>query len=179
MDDNNFKLIKGTQVQADKTKSWIGGYPTPPATPPASGTDKPNPFQELAAAQAANNEQALSRNNATVRNNVEQTKTTANSWLDARITQLNIDIKALEDNLKESDKSTKDNVLALPVVNDQGVTVTEQELHADEGGSIIAHRLSFDLIDSIVLAGRKQVPKDDELERDKANPWTHVRSSFH
>ncbi|KAF5007507.1 hypothetical protein FDECE_6154 [Fusarium decemcellulare] len=125
MDDKNQKAFSGPAVDANTKSSWPKEYGV---TSPAD-----NVLNNLFSAQKEYNKNSLCRINATVRDNVEQNKNKAFGWLNTRITQLKDDIADLKEQLglSRTAKSQEGSLLALPVVNQDGIQVTEDKLAVD------------------------------------------------
>ncbi|PTB62270.1 hypothetical protein BBK36DRAFT_1163305 [Trichoderma citrinoviride] len=90
-------------------------------------------LDNLVNVQKVNTEQSLSRTNATVRDTQNANKDKAGQWLGARISQLEADIADLKEQLgvARGAEQAQAQLLALPVVNGNGIVVTDDEARAD------------------------------------------------
>jgi len=139
MDDENKKLmapkVDGAQPPADDgvKAAWLKKE---------YGLDKRADgalaLKNLAERQKEVTEQSLSRNNATVRDNEEASKIKARDMLGSRISQLEADIADLKEKLgmARSAEDDKKKLLDLPVVNEQGIIVTDSEAKVDPSKSL-------------------------------------------
>jgi hypothetical protein len=138
MDDENKKLITdknvGAQPPADdgKKAAWLKrDFNIENRLNGALALDN------LVQKQKELTEQSLSRNNATLRDNQEASKVKAGEMLGARISQLEADIAELKEKLgmARSAEQAQAQLLALPVVNEQGIVVSDSEARADPSKS--------------------------------------------
>lgn len=145
IDSQNQKTLKGAEVAPGDKSTWIKRYKsteTGALQQPTSGTpapakvSKPDPFKELLDAQSAWSDKSLSRNTTTVRQSMEGSKKAASNWLDTRIKQLKADIEDLKSRIGMPGSTTDNkegNMLALPVVNEKGVIITDAEVAVNPG----------------------------------------------
>lgn len=96
----------------------------------ADGSDRPNdPFQRLVDEQAKWTESSLDRNKATARSHSESHVQAAQLWLNSRMDTLRADINTLEGQLG----GASGKLMPMQVVDERGVTITDDELKADPG----------------------------------------------
>ncbi|MCJ1240206.1 hypothetical protein MMC14_008206 [Varicellaria rhodocarpa] len=146
-DDNELKQAYAnvySSMEADNEKILDTPKKGPNTNGPAADSTKP--FTDLVKAQSNWNDNSLNRNKNTVRSNLELKKTAAKGWIDKKIKMLEEDIKELELKLPNGGQS---GIVALQVVDEKGVNVTDEERRANPA-----------------LVGRA-VP-------DKPSPWTRV-----
>ncbi|KAF7534369.1 hypothetical protein G7054_g6267 [Neopestalotiopsis clavispora] len=132
IDDENAEAMKDTnKVTNGKKSTWKNRYPsdgqqggaTTKAEGQAGSKDQGKPaFEKLAEAQAQWNENSVSRNSATIRENQKATKDTAQGLLAARIGQLKADIRLLEEK--------------LGITNGSGNTLAQATEYLMQGGSL-------------------------------------------
>jgi hypothetical protein len=129
MDSKN-ALARNQDTRADTKNSWIKSkFEMEPLTE--------NVLGNLVDAQKAQTTASLDRNNRSVRDNSEKSKTTATTWIDSRLVQLKTDIEALQKQLTSAQASvTSSTPPLLPVVNAQGMVITGDELMADPSKSL-------------------------------------------
>jgi hypothetical protein len=138
IETENAKTVKrtaGDKPPADAVLKWRGKVPlgvnapadTAAATPPTTEPDEKDPFKRLITAQQTWNDSSLSRNNSTVRTSLETESKAAQGWLDSKIKQLNDEIKELERHLG----SAADSSNLVKVVNEEGVTITDEDRKAN------------------------------------------------
>lgn len=145
IDTKNQKTLKGDNVAPANKSKWIEKYKstgTGGPQQPTSGTTAPadasrsDPFRRLLDAQSAWSDKSLSRDTTTVRDGIEGSKKAASSWLDTRIKQLKADIEDLKSRIgmpgSNPDKK-EGKLLALPVVNEKGVVITDAEIAVNPG----------------------------------------------
>ncbi|KAL7946421.1 hypothetical protein V8C42DRAFT_357282 [Trichoderma barbatum] len=134
MDDENKKLLtekkEGVTPPADDNSKadWLKREFHLESRQPGAQA-----LQKLANAQKEHTEKSLSRTTATVRDAEGSNKVKAGQWLGARISQLEADIADLKEQLgmaKDAEKAQAQ-LLALPVVNGNGIIVTDDEARAD------------------------------------------------
>ena len=91
-------------------------------------------FQKLIEAQSTWSDQSLSRNATAVRGTIAKSKDTATTWLKTRIDQLIADITDLKVRLGVAGGTAEESkMLALPVVNENGIVVTDTEVAVKPG----------------------------------------------
>ncbi|OTA07299.1 hypothetical protein A9Z42_0081940 [Trichoderma parareesei] len=90
-------------------------------------------LEKLIEVQKEHTEKSLSRTTSTVRDGEEANKLKAGQWLGARIGQLEADIADLKEQLgiAKSAEQAQSQLLALPVINENGIVVTDGEARAD------------------------------------------------
>ncbi|KAL6819265.1 hypothetical protein V8C43DRAFT_326288 [Trichoderma afarasin] len=107
----------------------------PPAEADPNAAKKESPLSKLENAQKDYTEKSLSRTTATVRDIEGSNKANVKGWLDARIGQLEADISDLKEQLgiaKATDQAPSPaKLLPLPVVNENGIVITDEEARAD------------------------------------------------
>lgn len=116
---------RGQQKNDGNTSSWLKN---------TYGIEAPatNALQNLVDAQKEQTESSLSRNNRSVRDNTEQSKTRAGDWIASRIKQITADIEDLQKQLTIAQTSAASTAPPLlPVVNAEGIVVSGDELMAD------------------------------------------------
>jgi hypothetical protein len=127
MDTKNAEA-RNQNKQEDAKKDWLKGFGIDTAAVDVLGN--------LEEVQKAETEASLSRNNRTVRDNSEKTKTRAGNWITARIKQITADIDDLQKQLTSAQaSSTSSAPPLLPVVNAEGIVVTGDELAANPSKS--------------------------------------------
>jgi hypothetical protein len=122
----------GPDLPGDAVAKWRGKVPlgivAPDDTPPAvASTDEPaqkNAFKRLAKAQQTWNVSSLSRNKNTVRSSQKADTDAAQIWLESKIKQLNGEIEELGRHLGSGAET---NHPLLKVVNEEGITITEED----------------------------------------------------
>ncbi|PTB52852.1 hypothetical protein M431DRAFT_557412 [Trichoderma harzianum CBS 226.95] len=119
MDEENKKLFEKE------------GAPPAEADPNAAKGD--SPLSVLEKAQKDYTEKSLSRTTATVRDIEGSNKDNVKGWLDARIGQLEADISDLKEQLgiAKAAEQAPAKLLPLPVVNENGIVITDEEARAD------------------------------------------------
>ncbi|KKO98960.1 hypothetical protein THAR02_08924 [Trichoderma harzianum] len=104
---------------------------TPPAEADPNAAKKESPLSKLENAQKDYTEKSLSRTTATVRDIEGSNKANVKGWLDARIGQLEADISDLKEQLGIAKEQAQAKLLPLPVVNENGIVITDEEARAD------------------------------------------------
>ena len=161
MDTKTQKTLNATEVKPDDKSKWIKRYQSDEkAAEPPVPTDDSNadPFTKLLKAQSAWSDQNLSRNVTTVRESAASSKQAASNWLDTRIKQLNADIEDLKSRIgmPGSDTDKKEgHLLALPVVNEKGVVITDAEIAVNPGKNF-SSRFARTKTDVCYRASRKE-----------------------
>ncbi|KAF5716168.1 hypothetical protein FMUND_6511 [Fusarium mundagurra] len=91
-----------------------------------------NVLKDLTEEQKKHDEASLNRNNRSVRDNADQNKEKAKSWIGARVKQINQDIDDLKKQLSAAEAAPLISAPPmLPVVNAEGIVVTGDELVAN------------------------------------------------
>lgn len=108
---------------------------TPPAEADPNAAKKESPLSKLENAQKDYTEKSLSRTTATVRDIEGSNKANVKGWLDARIGQLEADISDLKEQLGIAKEQAQAKLLPLPVVNENGIVITDEEARADPSNS--------------------------------------------
>ncbi|OPB40225.1 hypothetical protein A0O28_0003040 [Trichoderma guizhouense] len=107
----------------------------PPAEADPNAAKKESSLSKLGNAQKDYTEKSLSRTTATVRDIDGSNKANVKGWLDARIGQLEADISDLKEQLgiaKATEQAPSPaKLLPLPVVNENGIVITDEEARAD------------------------------------------------
>lgn len=132
MDHENAKQLRGPNdpEPVDNKGDWLkANYDLGVRT---LGADA---LKNLVEAQEEHTNNSLSRNNATVRDLQGTNKQTAGAWLKARIDQLELDIGDLKEQLGMAKDAEKAQLLALPVLNERGILITDEEARADPSES--------------------------------------------
>ncbi|QYT05580.1 hypothetical protein H0G86_012470 [Trichoderma simmonsii] len=109
----------------------------PPAEADPNAAKKDSPLSALEKAQKDYTKKSLSRTTAAVRDIEGSNKANVKGWLDARIGQLEADISDLKEQLgiaKAAEQSPA-KLLPLPVVNENGIVITDEEARADPSNS--------------------------------------------
>lgn len=109
----------------------------PPAEADPNAAKRESPLSKLENAQKDYTKKSLSRTTATVRDIEGSNKDNVQGWLDARIGQLKADISDLKEQLgiaKAAEQSPA-KLLPLPVVNENGIVITDEEARADPSNS--------------------------------------------
>ncbi|KAL6798483.1 hypothetical protein J3E68DRAFT_449402 [Trichoderma sp. SZMC 28012] len=152
MDEENKKLF-------EKEKG------APPAEADPNAAKKESPLSKLESAQKDYTEKSLSRTTATVRDIEGSNKANVKGWLDARIGQLEADISDLKEQLGIAKEQAQAKLLPLPVVNENGIVITDEEARADP---------------SIKNPGKPDIEDLDNEEAwrnktdDGPDPWTKI-----
>ena len=128
----NLQSPQGTLVKLDDKYKWFAKYVAAKADAAKPEGAKPDALQKLAEVQGAWNEQSLSRNTTTVRDDIAKTKQTATGWLNKRIEQLNTEIEDLKTRLGIA-KGAEAKMLSLPVVDEKGVVIAKDDLEVKPG----------------------------------------------
>ena len=134
IDDKTNDKIKGAKPSpADRTKFLSQYKPTvnsaSEAAPAAEAGKTPNPFQQLIAEQGKWTEASLDRNKAVARSASDADMKTARTWLTNKIGMLTRDIEALENQLG----GDAGKVIPMQVIDEKGVTITDEARVADPG----------------------------------------------
>ncbi|QYT05579.1 hypothetical protein H0G86_012470 [Trichoderma simmonsii] len=139
----------------------------PPAEADPNAAKKDSPLSALEKAQKDYTKKSLSRTTAAVRDIEGSNKANVKGWLDARIGQLEADISDLKEQLgiaKAAEQSPA-KLLPLPVVNENGIVITDEEARADP---------------SIKNPGKPDIEDLDNEEAwrnktdDGPDPWTKI-----
>lgn len=156
--DNKNAEARNQPKQEDKKNAWLKDLGIDTAATDVLGN--------LKQAQKAETEASLSRNNRTVRDNTEQSKTRATSWITTRIKQITADIDELQKQLTSAQaSSTSAAAPLLPVVNAEGILVTGDALAANPS---IKSPPAFSTID---------LDNEDSWRNtveDGPDPWTKI-----
>ncbi|MCJ1328973.1 hypothetical protein MMC10_005650 [Thelotrema lepadinum] len=155
----NLQSPQGTLVKLDDKYKWFAKYVAAKADAAKPEGAKPDALQKLAEVQGAWNEQSLSRNTTTVRDDIAKTKQTATGWLNKRIEQLNTEIEDLKTRLGIA-KGAEAKMLSLPVVDEKGVVIAKDDLEVKPG--------------KYKLVGKKPAGADGDDNESSADPWTRI-----
>ncbi|VTT61516.1 unnamed protein product [Fusarium fujikuroi] len=98
-----------------------------------------NVLQKLTDEQKIHDEASLNRNNRSVRDNTDQNKDKAKTWIGARVKQIKEDIGELKKQLSAAEAAPLISAPPLlPVINAEGIVVTGDELQANPSKSSAA-----------------------------------------
>lgn len=128
LDQKNAITFKGTAVEPKSREQFYKGYGAPD---PTTNVEWKNfdALKRLQNAQQADAETSLSKTTNAARKVVADTETTCDTWLANRLSQLDRDIKALNDQLEKAPAPSA--IPLLQVVNSEGVIINADELKAD------------------------------------------------
>lgn len=167
----------------------------PPAEADPNAAKKESSLSKLGNAQKDYTEKSLSRTTATVRDIDGSNKANVKGWLDARIGQLEADISDLKEQLgiaKATEQAPSPaKLLPLPVVNENGIVITDEEARADPSNSSSSPFSRGATLDSLTrglthFLGIKNPsnPDIEDLDNEESwrnktddgpDPWTKVK----